>query len=528
MPCWCNGQCPHIAAPRDLLAQGKAARAHLALRNILTAAPLCVEANLMMAAVLCRGNKAFAAMAHVDRAARHGEPSRIRRERAAVLRAGMRLEEAIKEFSEAQKLEPENPHLVAALVGTLEVAGHLKEARELVMAARARFPANTDLRRLHALVADALGNTSESLSILAPDGAGGALEPIELLDRGRYLDKAGRHAEAWDSWMAAKTIFREKYNHRYDQPRFEAETKRLARVATAPRPNFVLRAAEPPFDPAPLFICGFPRSGTTMLETMLTSHSAVIAGDELSGISDIVEGFSPWMRVRVPYPDAMLASSLGENLAIPTLMRDFYLLEAQRRLGFAFSPANWRRPSSSPSRPPARRTKPYYFTDKMPLNELHLPLIRMLFPTAPILRLQRHPLDVMVSCMGNWLVHGGFYASSLEACATHYRLVDDLMQHYRRAFVIQDRTGLSEVRYENFVSNQEPETRAILAGVGLELEKPCLAFHKNSRRARTLSYRQVQQPLHDKSIGRWKHFRDQLAPAVEILRPILEREGYDF
>ena len=515
MTCWCKGSCPYIAAPRDLITKGNAGRAHFALRNILTNAPLCVEANLAMAGVLCRGNKAYAAIAHIDRAAVNGDPARILQERAQVLRSAMRLDESIKTFAEAQKAAPDNPQIAAGFVNALEVAGHLKEARELVMAARAQFPADTALRTLHAVILDGLGEAGAAAELLEPNTTTPMdLTPIEWLDRGRYLEKMGRYSEAWDSWMTGKSIFRDKFHHRYDAPRFAAQTARLAKAAEAPRPNFVRRAPLLEHDPAPVFICGFPRSGTTLLETILSSHSAIVAGDELSGISDVIDMLPSWLKVRVPYPDAMLASSLGENSNIPSLLRDFYLREARERIGAGFAAKG--------------RKRVIFFTDKMPLNEIHLPLIRMLFPTAPVFRMQRHPLDVMVSCMSNWLVHGGFYASSLEACATHYKAVDDVVQHYDRAFKIQDRTGLTSLRYESLVDDTASKIGAVLSGLGLAMQPACLAFHKNKRRARTLSYRQVQKPINAAGVGRWKHFRDQLAPAVEILKPILERENYEY
>jgi len=521
MTCWCKGNCPYIAAPRDLLAKGNAGRAHFALRNILTNAPLCVEANLAMAGVLCRGNKAYAAVAHIDRAAVNGDPARILQERAQVLRSAMRLDESIKAFAEAQKAAPDNPQIAAGFVNALEVAGHLKEARELVMAARAQFPADTALRTLHAVILDGLGDAAAAADLLEPNTTTPMdLTPIEWLDRGRYLEKMRCYSEAWDSWMMGKAIFRDKFHHRYDAPRFAAQAARLAKAAEAPRPNFVRRAPLLEHDPAPVFICGFPRSGTTLLETILSSHSAIVAGDELSGISDVIDMLPSWLKVRVPYPDAMLASSLGENSNIPSLLRDFYLREARERIGAGFAAKGGRHRS--------RHKRVTFFTDKMPLNEIHLPLIRMLFPTAPVFRMQRHPLDVMVSCMSNWLVHGGFYASSLEACATHYKAVDDLAQHYKKVFAVQDRMSIADVRYGSLVNHQEAETVDILKWLHLELQPACLAFHKNKRRARTLSYRQVQKPINAAGVGRWKHFRDQLAPAVEILKPILEREGYEY
>jgi len=497
----------------------------MALRNSLTVAPLCVEANLMLAGLLAQNNQAHAAMIHVDRAAPNAEPGRIHFERGRVLRNEMKLDAAREEFYKALQLSPENPNVAAGLIGALEMAGLLKEAKEVCAAARQKFPAHTDLRRLDAVIEDALKNPSGAAHILAVGDGAADLTPVEMLDKGRYLEKMGDYGAAWAYWHQGKQILREKFGHIYNQDFFDKSFAGLREAATLPRPNFVRRAPELASDPAPLFICGFPRSGTTITEQILSSHSAVIAGDELMGVTDVIEALPAWLKVRHPYPACMIATSLGENAAIPELLRDLYMKGAQERLGFAKTrPPLWR---NSRTGKPARR-KPWFFTDKMPLNELHLPLLRMLFPTAPIIRVQRHPLDVMVSCMSNWLVHGGFYASSLEICARHYRAVDDLVQHYERQFVIADRRGMVTIRYENLVADQEPWTLALLAACGLPWEKGCLDFHKNKRTARTLSYRQVQQPLNAGGVGRWKHFRAQLAPAVEILRPIMEREGYAF
>ncbi len=526
MPCWCKGKCPHIEKPQQFLNRKNTRAARLALRNSLIAAPLCVEGNLLLASVLATENRPKAAMVHVERAAQNASPARIHFERGRVLRQDMKLDAAREEFYKALQAAPENPNVAAGLVGALEMAGLLEEAKAVCEAARTKFPAHLDLRRLAAVIADAQGDTIEAEKILSRPGEP-ELMPVEILDRGRYLDKLGRHAEAWELWDQAKTVLRLKFGQVYNQEFADKNFAALRESANPPRPNFYRGAPDLDMDPSPLFVCGFPRSGTTMTEQILSAHSAVIAGDELMGLNEVIEAMPAWLKVRAPYPACMLAMSLGENTLVPEMLRDLYIKSAQERIGFKRMPQLWRRVAGTPAKQLARR-KPWFFTDKMCLNELHLPLLRLLFPAAPVLRLQRHPLDVMVSCLSNWLPHGGFYASSLEACARHYRAVDETVQHYERQFAIADRRGLTTIRYESLVADQENATTELLGAAGLALEPACLAFHKNKRPARTLSYRQVQQPLNTKGAGRWKNYRDQLAPAVEILRPILEREGYDF
>jgi len=517
--CWCKGKCPHIGRPQELLKRRQENGARLALRNSLTVAPLCIEANILLANMLCQTNLAHCAMEHLNRIAEKIEPGRLHFERGKIFRAGVHLDQAAQEFYQAMQSSPENPFVVSGLVGALEMAGHLDEAETICTAARAKFPAHIELRRLAAVIADAKGDAGAAAAVLDDSAAGAApLSPVELLDKGRYLEKLGQYAEAWILWHQAKTTLREKFGHVYNGAFFQRQFSALREASTPPRPNFVRSAPPLETTPGPLFICGYPRSGTTLVESIFAAHSAIVAGDELMSLPDIIESLPAAVRVRHPYPLAMLASSLGENSAIAELLQARFIKGAQARIGFKIRPR-----TSSTRRPP----KPLFFTDKMPLNELHLPLIRMLFPEAPVVRLQRHPLDVMVSCFSNWLVHGGFYASSLEICARHYRQVWELAAHHQAQFLAAGRPGFITLKYESLVEDQGGKTAEILAAVGLVPEPACKTFHKNIRTARTISYRQVQQPMNRQGVGRWQNFRAQLAPAVEILRPILEAEGYD-
>lgn len=510
MACWCEGKCPHIAMPMQAAKNNRIPRASMLLRGALLAAPYCPEVNLMLADILARGNLGLEAEVHIERAAIYGDPGRVAFQRASVLRQQMKLEAAAPAYLAAMDASPENPNVFAAAIGAAEMAGDVKGAAIMADAARAKFPESAEVRRAAATVAAAAGDY-QTAAVMLEDIGGPELMAIEYLDRGRYFEKLGQHGRAWADWMTGKTITREKLGHRYRGDFFAKQFTALAEAASPTRAPF-MRTADPAPGPQPIFVCGFPRSGTTLTETMLSNHSAIAAGDELMGVNNVIEALPAWCKVRAPYPAALLATSLGENIDIPNLLRDLYLAGARRKIG-------WDR----------MRRPPKFFTDKMPLNEIHLPLIRLLFPNAIIFRLQRHPLDVMVSCMSQWLAHGGFFASSLEDCARHFLAVDTLLWNYNKFEVTPDHRNLwHRVNYETLVQAPGHCMADMLHICGLKFEASTIKPHKNPRHARTLSYAQVKKPIGQGSVGRWKNFREQLAPAVEILRPIMERDGDEF
>ena len=153
---------------------------------------------------------------------------------------------------------------------------------------------------------------------------------------------------------------------------------------------------------------------------------------------------------------------------------------------------------------------------------MHLGLIHILFPHAPIIHVRRHPLDVLASNFSNFLTHGFNQSFDVKTIAQHYVLVDELVEHYRRELDIK----YLEVRYEHIVENQEKHVRRLLDFIGLEFDSRCLSFEQNQRYARTASYAQVTQKLYDRSVFRFRHYRKHLDQAVAILRPTLARLGY--
>lgn len=228
----------------------------------------------------------------------------------------------------------------------------------------------------------------------------------------------------------------------------------------------------------------------------------ISAGDELPLIHVLAAVMPQLFDSPTPYPSALSELWMGDHLEGLDELRDVYLKRA-KQLGVMTPGARW-------------------FTDKMPLNEMHMGLIGLVFPQAPLLHVIRHPLDIMVSAMSNIFTHGGFCGSSLETAAKHLATSADMVQHYRDQMTLHYRT----VRYEDMVDDQETTIRGVFQFIGAPYQPEVLSFQDNARYARTASYQQVTERLYDRSRYRYRNYLDHLQPAIPILEPLMEKLGY--
>jgi tetratricopeptide (TPR) repeat protein len=244
----------------------------------------------------------------------------------------------------------------------------------------------------------------------------------------------------------------------------------------------------------PIFIVGLPRSGTTLVERILGSHSSVYSAGELNDFSQaLVDAVVTAAGTRsIPRQELVARSA---NLDFEALGRDY--LERTR---------------------PATRGTPH-FTDKMPLNYLYCGIIRRALPNARIVHLTRHPLAVCYAIYKTLFKDGYPFSYDLGEIGRYYTSYRKLMDHWRATLpgVIHD------LSYEQLVSDQEGETRRLLEFCGLEWEEACLSFHRNPSPTTTASATQVRQSLYDSSIAQWRHY----APQLEGLRRQLVAAGID-
>lgn len=506
MACWCKGDCPVIRNVNSVGRRGRNSEAERQLKTALLDAPNCVEANIALAELLGSTNRGAFAHPHLERArATGGDTVALALATARVARSETKIPEAIELFQAAVAAAPDNPRAHAGLVSALEADGRYSDAVSVGEGAYHKFPESRELRQVTASARAAAGNHPRAIEILT--GAT-PLRPVDLLDRGRYRDREQLFEQAWGDWDRARAMMRNRNVMVFDRDGFNARIEALSKLAHKKRFKSVRQGAwtGTTIERAqPLFITGFPRSGTTMIETAIAAHSAIAAGDELPFIPELVNIMPGMLQAPAPYPAAMVASNFGENVAGFGLLYEWYMRKAAYRLG--------------------PLTDKKFFTDKMPLNEMHLPLILTLFPKSPVFFVRRHPLDVMVSNYSHFIQHGFGYGASLDSAAHVYAAIDALVQQYKLVWPGK----LVEVRYENFIADHRAALGEIFAAIPgkLQAEPACYDFHLSPRHSRTISQRQIKEPLYDRSVGRWKNYRAQLAPVIEVLRPIIEREGYE-
>ena len=403
-----------------------------------------------------------------------------------------RLEEADRNFTAAgeklDRLDQQFPNDPGSVLTRAILLGRMKRHDDALALLDRQVPVAEN--------ADAAAQPGAMAS--APIGLG----PTELSEKGRLLDQLDRHDEAWAAFVEGKRIARELTGNVYMDQIAGDLINRLRGFFVSGRLALLPRAGVRTDVPQPIFVLGFPRSGTTLVEQTLSAHPAISAGDELPLINDITNIMPRMLNSPLQYPEALAELWMGDQRDGLDNLRDYYLQKAAQ-MEVAEPGAAW-------------------FTDKMPLNETHLGLIALLFPASPLIHVIRHPLDVMISALSNHFTHGFFCATALESAATHYVRVMDLVMHYRAEMALR----YLPVRYDAMVTNQAETVRTILDFIGVPFDERCLSFHENRRYARTASYAQVTEPLYERSLNRYKHYRRHLEPIIPILQPMIERLGY--
>ena len=324
-----------------------------------------------------------------------------------------------------------------------------------------------------------------------------ASEPISTADRyhlcfalGKALEDRGAFEQSWRYYERGNGLKRTE--SRYRPEIIETNTRRQIEVCS--RAFFEERKGWGAPDADPIFILGLPRSGSTLLEQILASHSMVDGTQELPDIQAMVldlQGRNPDLDHPL-YPAAMTNLTADEVLALGRK----YLADTQTH----------------------RSGRPY-FIDKMPNNFRHIGLIHLILPNAKIIDARRDPLACCFSNLKQLFAQGQEFAYSIDDIARYYRTYLELMDHWDKALP----GAVLRVQHEDVVNDLEPSVRRLLDYCGLPFEPACLEFHKTRRSIRTPSSEQVRQPIFRDSLEQWTTYKTWLEPLSEALGDALDR-----
>ena len=309
---------------------------------------------------------------------------------------------------------------------------------------------------------------------------------------GKALEDRGEYARAFEQYDRGNRTRRKLES--YDPVQTEVINERIRAVFDA---EFLARhAGSGDTDPSPIFIVGLPRSGSTLIEQILASHSQVDATHELPEVGRLILQINRESRDKITYPEAV---------------RDFDD-EAWAKLGRSYIDATRQ----------YRRDAPR-FLDKKPNNFASIGLLSLALPNARFINARRHPLDTCLSCYKQLFARGQPFTYDLVEIGEYYLEYDRMMAHW--SAVLPDR--VLDVQYEDVVADLEGQVRRMLVFCGLSWEDACLRFYETERAIRTASSEQVRRPIYDSSIGVWRHYESELAPLIDVLAPILARDGRD-
>jgi tetratricopeptide (TPR) repeat protein len=521
----CSTQDPRLMDAAAALCENRIPQAEALLREHLKQRPTDVAAIRMFAEVAARLERYSDSEKLLVRCLELAPGfSAARRNYATVLHRQYKDVAALEEVERLLAKDPHDPtcrNLKAAILGGL---GRYEESIELYAGVLADYPQQEKVWLNYGHALKTAGRQEEGIAAyrrciaLAPNSgaaywslanlktfrfapsdvaaiqaqlAGGVPSPDDRVQLhfalGKALEDAASYEASFQHYAEANRLRRA--SAAYDAQRTTARLERSRQILT--REFFSARRGYGADAADPIFIVGLPRAGSTLLEQILASHSAVEGTMELPDIISMARALAAEARGVSPYPalladlSALQCRALGERYITQTRVQ--------------------------------RRTRKPYFIDKMPNNFAYLGFIQLILPNARIIDARRHPLACCFSVFKQHFARGQQFAYDLEDLGRYYRDYVALMSHFNN--VLPGR--IHRVIYERLIEDTETEVRRLLEYCGLPFEEGCLRFYENDRAVRTASSEQVRQPIFRDALEHWRHFEPWLGPLKAALGPAL-------
>ena len=387
--------------------------------------------------------------------------------------------EAKRALEEALRLKPNDAATLNELGVAYQFDGDLEQAGRLYTASIASDPgfarAYDNLVRSRRMSSDDLALVAPIESIADDEGRDDESRLIARFALGKFYDDCGEYDKAFENYALGNALKRHLVD--FDAALHSAWVDRV--VSAYDEDFFRAHAGEGDPSTRPVFVIGMIRSGTSLVEQILASHSQVYGAGELLEITKLASN---------------MPAALGSSLDYPDCIRE---LDAATVASMA---TEYLRSLANRDQRAAR------VVDKLPTNFLHLGLIAVLLPNARIVHCRREALDVCLSIFFQRFAHGHFYAYDFEDIAAYYAEYERLMAHWKKLVP----TEILELQYEHLLDDLEGESRRMLDYCKLEWQEACLSFHRSQRPVRTASSWQVRQPLYRTARARWKKFEAHL------------------
>ena len=411
--------------------------------------------------------------------------------RGNILTKAQRHEEALLAYQQALDVNPANPGALSGMGHVLKTIGRQDESIEAYRQCIAAHPsfgeAYWSLANLKTFKFD-----EEEVKVMAA-----MVEEKTLHDEPKinfYLS-LGKHYEN-----------EKDYKRAFEQIRLGNELRRgheiYDPVQTQVIHDRIIKVFQPQFlashdgwgdpDPSPILVVGLPRSGSTLIEQILASHSMVEGTMELPDLSRSIGALNKSSKGKAEYPEAVLKLDQEQ---IRALGQGY--LESTRRY----------------------RTDKPHFIDKMPNNFASIGFLHLILPNAKVINARRHPLDSCLGCYKQLFFKGQSWTYDLFEIGQYYLQYQRIMDHWHEVLPGK----VLDVHYEQLVLDQETQTRRMLEYLGLPWEDQCLRFYETERAVNTASSEQVRQPIYTDALNFWRHYESQLGELIEILEPLLRQ-----
>ncbi|MEM1153034.1 MAG: sulfotransferase [Pseudomonadota bacterium] len=477
-----------------LLQQSMAEEAEDLLRRVVALAPDFALAHMDLATMLKEQDRNGEALASYARVVEL-EPQRAKPQHlygAALAQAG-RTHEAATAYRAALALQPEHAGALLGLGHTLKTLGDQEDA---IQAYRDCIRVRPDNGEIYWSLANLKTYRFSEEDISTMETMVDGDKDISDQSRVNFLfalakahEDAGDYDSAWRHYRRGNQEQRELEH--YDPVQTELTNDGLVEVFNEKLMQRLSNLGN--MDPSPIFVVGLPRSGSTLLEQILASHSQVEGTAELPYLGRVATSLNRNRADGINYPQAVRELKSQHLQALG----QYYLDLAE----------------------PHRELKRPRFIDKNPNNFPSVGFLKLILPNAKVIDARRYPLDSTLSCYRQLFAKGQTFVYDLQDVGEYYMQYQRMMDHWHKVIPGQVHT----VQYEQLVTNFEVEVRKLLEFCELPWEDNCIDFYRTQRPVRTASSEQVRQPVYTRSVHFWRNYEAQLEELIEVLEPILPR-----